>query len=67
MALADEIRLSYALLLFKQARISLMKAARLANKNIYVFMNECKKNKIPVIDFSEEEFEKELAIVNRLV
>ncbi|HNK56811.1 MAG TPA: UPF0175 family protein [Leptospiraceae bacterium] len=59
--------MSYALLLFKQVRISLMKAARLANKNIYVFMNKCKKNKIPVIDFSEEEFEKELAIVNRLV
>ncbi|MCB1180113.1 MAG: UPF0175 family protein [Leptospiraceae bacterium] len=42
-SLADEIKLSYALFLFRQSRISLAKAAHFANKNIYVFMEECKK------------------------
>jgi predicted HTH domain antitoxin len=66
-ALVDEIRLSYALFLFRQSRISLTRAAHMANKNIYVFMEECKKNRIPVIDYSNEEFQKELEVINKLV
>lgn len=61
-----DIRLSYALWLFKQAKITLSKAAELAAMDIYSFISECKKNEIPVINLTKEELLEELADMNSL-
>ena len=55
-----EIRVSYALALFKTARVTLSKAAELADMTIYDFMKVCKENQIPVIDITREELLQEL-------
>ena len=56
-----EMRLSYSLWLFKNARVTLAKAAELAGLDIYDFMSACKQNEVPVIDISKEELLEELA------
>ena len=56
-----DMRLSYALWLFKNARVTLAKAAELARLDIYDFMSACKQNEVAVIDISKEEFLEELA------
>ncbi len=55
-----EMRVSYALALFKTARVTLSKAADLAGMNVYEFMKVCKENQIPVIDVAKEELLREL-------
>jgi predicted HTH domain antitoxin len=60
------MRLSYALWLFKSAKVTLSKAAELANLDIYYFMAECKKNAVPVINVSREDLLDELASMNAL-
>jgi predicted HTH domain antitoxin len=57
----QDIRLSYSLWLFKNAKVSISKAAELANLTIYEFMNACKKNDVPVIDMSKDELLEDLA------
>ena len=57
----QEIRLSYALRLYKAATVTLAKAAGLAGLDIYDFMQCCKEEGIPVIDVTKEELEDELA------
>lgn len=57
----QDIRLSYSLWLFKNAKVSISKAAELANLSIYEFMNACKKNDVPVIDMSKDELLDDLA------
>jgi predicted HTH domain antitoxin len=56
-----DIRLSYSLWLFKNARVTLAKAAELAGLDIYDFMSACKQNEVAVIDISKEELLEELA------
>ena len=56
-----DIRISYSLWLFKNARVTLAKAAELANLDIYDFMSVCKQNDVAVIEISKEELLKELA------
>ncbi len=60
-----EIRIAYALWLYEQKRITLMKAADLAGFNIYDFMSICKNHQIPVIDVSREELLEELDRLGR--
>lgn len=60
-----EIRIAYALWLYEQERITLMKAADLAGFNIYDFMGICKNHQIPVIDVSREELLEELDRLGR--
>jgi predicted HTH domain antitoxin len=55
-----EMRISYALALFKAARVTLSKAAELADMSIYDFVRTCKENQIPVIDITREELLQEL-------
>ena len=62
----QDIRLSYALWLFKNAKVTLSKAAELATLDIYDFLAECKKNEVPVINVSKEELLDELASMNAL-
>ncbi|MFZ2403745.1 MAG: UPF0175 family protein [Methylobacter sp.] len=59
-----DMRLSYSLWLFKNARVTLSKAAELAGMDIYEFMTACKQNDVPVIDISKEELLEELAGMN---
>lgn len=59
-----DMRLSYSLWLFKNARVTLSKAAELAGMDIYAFMVACKQNDVPVIDISKEELLEELAGMN---
>lgn len=61
-----DMRLSYALWLFKNAKVTLSKAAELAALDIYDFMAECKKNEVPVINVSREDLLDELASMNAL-
>ena len=59
-AIAREMRVTYALALFKDARVTLAKAAELAGMNIYEFMSVCKAPRIPVIDISRDELVQEM-------
>jgi len=56
----EEMRLSYALRLYKASKITLSKAAELAGIDLYDFMNICKNEQIPVIDINKEELLEEL-------
>jgi predicted HTH domain antitoxin len=56
-----ELRLSYSLWLFKNARVTLAKAAELAGLDVYDFMAACKQNEVPVIEITKEELLEELA------
>jgi predicted HTH domain antitoxin len=57
--LVKELQLSLALILFKQSKVSISKAANIAGMDLYEFMKECKRNEIPVINISVEEQNEE--------
>ena len=57
--LVKELQLSLALILFKQSKVSITKAANIAGRDWYEFMKECKRNEIPVINISVEEQNEE--------
>ena len=63
----SELKKNSALILFKQGRISLSKASELSEMDIYDFIAECKKNQIPVIEYSTEEIDRELENIKRRV
>jgi predicted HTH domain antitoxin len=46
--------------LFKHEKVTLAKAAELANMGIYDFIAACKENQLSVINISEEELVEEL-------
>jgi len=54
----QEMRLCFAV--FKNAEITLSKAAQLAGYNHYEFIDACKKERITVINISKEELLNEL-------
>ena len=56
-----EIRISYALWLYQQTRVTLSKAAQLAGLDIYEFMSVCKANQVPTMDISPDELAQEIA------
>ncbi|MDM8564327.1 UPF0175 family protein [Candidatus Halobeggiatoa sp. HSG11] len=60
----QEMCLSYALRLFKTSRVTLSKAAELADLDIYDFITCCKKERIPVIDITKEELLGEIEVSN---
>jgi len=60
----QEVRTSYALWLYQQERVTLVKAAELAEVNLYDFMGVCKTNRIPVIDITRDELLEELTGFN---
>lgn len=55
-----DMRLAYALWLFKGAKVTISKAAELAGLNIYDFIKACKDNQVAVIDISKDELLQEL-------
>ena len=56
----QEVQLSYALRLYKHAKVTISRGAQLASMDIYQFMAACKKEEIQVIDVSKEELTSEL-------
>jgi predicted HTH domain antitoxin len=60
-----DICLSYALWLFKSAKVTLGKAAELAGLDIYDFMSACKDNQIPVVVMDKQELIEELQGIAR--
>ncbi len=62
-----ELKKNSALILFKQGRVSLSKASELSEMNIYDFIVECKKNQIPVIEYSVEEIDRELENIRKRI
>ena len=59
-----EIRNSYALWLYQRGRVTLVKAAELADVDLYDFMAICKDNQVPIIDISRDELVEELTSLN---
>jgi predicted HTH domain antitoxin len=57
-----EMRLSYALWLFKNGKITISKATKIADMDIYSFISECKKNEISIINITKEELLEEMTI-----
>jgi len=60
------IRLSIALMLFKNAKFSIEQASHFANFSLYDFMDECKKNQIAVISYDEDELEHEMKLMSEI-
>jgi len=63
--LVKELQLSLALILFKQGKVTINKAASISCLDLYEFMKECKKNEIPVIHISVEEQNQEWASLTK--
>ena len=57
----QEVRASYALWLYQQELVTLVKAAELAGVDLYGFMSICKANQTPVIDMTRDELLEDLA------
>ncbi|WP_417909848.1 UPF0175 family protein [Candidatus Electronema sp. PJ] len=55
-----DIRLTYALWLFKAEMVTIAKAAHIAGLDIFDFMAACKDNRIPVIAIDRAELLAEL-------
>ena len=64
--LKQTIKLSSALMLFKNSKFSIEQASKFANLSIYEFINECKKNNISVISYEKDELENELNMLDSL-
>ena len=57
---ATEILLNNALMMYAQNKLSLSRSAEFAGMNIYEFIRECTKCKIPIINYSAEDLKKEV-------
>jgi len=62
--LKQTIKVNTALMLFKNAKLSLEQASSFANLSIYEFIEECNKNQIPVISYSQDELQNELSMMS---
>lgn len=54
------LRSALAVTLYKEGTLSLGKAAKLADQSLEAFIEKLGKLNIPVVDYSDEEIEKEL-------
>ncbi len=62
----QEVQYSYALWLYKHAKVTISRAAELAEIDIYGFIDLCKKEEVPVIDMTAQELKKELKSIELL-
>ena len=60
------IKLNSALMLFKNSKFSIEQASNFCDLTISEFMNECKKNQIPIISYKEEDLLLELETMKSL-
>ena len=65
-SLIHSVKTSIALMLFKNGKFSIEQASHFANLFLYDFMDECKKNQIPVISYDEGELESEMKLMSGL-
>ena len=56
----QEMKLSYALRLYKASEVTLSKATELAGLDLYEFMSICKKEQVPVIEINKQELLEDL-------
>jgi len=64
--LKQTIKINTALMLFKNDKFSIEQASHFANLSLYDFMEECKKNHIPVISYEEDELVNEMKLMSGL-
>ena len=64
--LKKTIKLNSALMLFKNAKLSIEQASDFAGMNLYDFMAECSNNNIAVISYDEAELVNELKMMKTL-
>jgi len=64
--LMQTIKLNMALMLLKNNKFSIEQASHFANLSLYDFMDECKKNHIPIISYDEDELENEMKLMSGL-
>jgi len=64
--LKQTIKISTALMLYKNSKFSIEQASNFANLSMYDFMEECKQNKIPIIDYKDGELENEMKLMSGL-
>ena len=64
--LKQTIKISTALMLYKNSKFSIEQASNFANLSMYDFMEECKQNKIPIIDYRDDELESEMKLMSGL-
>ena len=65
--LKQTIKLNSALMLFKNAKLSIEQASSFSGLGIYDFMVECSKNDIAVISYDKEELANELKMMENLL
>ena len=58
------IKIKIALILFKNNKFSIEQASDFSNLSLYDFMDECKKKKIPVISYDEDELANEMKLMS---
>jgi len=64
--LKKTIKLSSALMLFKNGKLSIEQASDFADMPLYDFMAECGKNNIAVISYDDAELANELQMMRTL-
>jgi len=64
--LKQTIKINTALMLFKNEKFSIEQASIFANLSLYDFMDECKKNQIPITSYNEEELVNEMKLMSGL-
>lgn len=55
-----ELLLNNSLMLVKQGKMSISKAAQMAGLDLYDFLRECKQNQIAAIDYGIQDVKEEL-------
>jgi predicted HTH domain antitoxin len=62
--IAFSIRKEFALKTFREGRLTLVQAADFCGMNVYDFISVASQAGIPIIDYSIEEVDRELAQLN---
>ena len=60
------IKIKIALMLFKNNKFSIEQASQFSNLSLYGFMEECKKNKISIINYDEDELANEMELMSEI-
>jgi predicted HTH domain antitoxin len=63
----ENMKLSFACQMFKDRRLPLWQAAQLCGMGKFAFAGVLTKNKIPVIDYSVEELDQEVAMMAQML
>ncbi len=64
--LKQTIKINTALMLFKNEKLSIEQASKFANVSLYDFMDECKKNQIPITSYTKDELDNEMNLMSNL-